>query len=298
MKGLFKAAGIGQETGMEGLEAKAKGLKVKVEELESKAEGLDGKVALDRLKGKLAAVPKAGKAALAIVLIAAVLAGAVGMNTARSGYRAVLNGICKTVNDRDTDLDVIAESLLPGFAEEQYHVIMDTIGGVEIVEDAVGNLEDDIMEAYLELEDNFGSDVKVSWEILEKEKMRELQIRRTERNYQEFSEEYLQNVVNTLDNYEDISWIADRYELTKADVRTVLDSIDALAEECAYMEISRGYNLVIEIQAEGSGDSYSDKVELSVICADGEWMPDYSALGGNLLTEIGEELDSMLWWWF
>ena len=46
MKGLFKAAGIGQETGME---------------------GLDGKVALDRLKGKLAAVPKAGKAALVIV---------------------------------------------------------------------------------------------------------------------------------------------------------------------------------------------------------------------------------------
>lgn len=288
MNRLFKAAGSGQETGME----------VKMKALEAKTEGLEVRAVLERLKGKIAAVPKAAKAVLAIMLAAAILAGAARVNTARSGYRAVLNGVCEAVNDRDTDLDVIAESLLPGFAEEQYHVIMDTIGGVEIVEDAVGNLEDDIMEAYLELEDNFGSDVKVSWEILEKEKMSEIQIRRTERNYQEFSEEYLQNVVNTLDNYEDISWIADRYELTKADVRTVLDSIDALAEECAYMEISRGYNLVIEIQAEGSRDSYSDKVELSVICADGEWMPDYSTLGGNLLTEIGEELDSMLWWWF
>lgn len=288
MNRLFKAAGSGQETGME----------VKMKALEAKTEGLEVRAVLERLKGKIAAVPKAAKAVLAIMLATAILAGAARVNTARSGYRAVLNGVCEAVNDRDTDLDVIAESLLPGFAEEQYHVIMDTIGGVEIVEDAVGNLEDDIMEAYLELEDNFGSDVKVSWEILEKEKMSEIQIRRTERNYQEFSEEYLQNVVNTLDNYEDISWIADRYELTKADVRTVLDSIDALAEECAYMEISRGYNLVIEIQAEGSRDSYSDKVELSVICADGEWMPDYSTLGGNLLTEIGEELDSMLWWWF
>ena len=288
MNRLFKAAGSGQETGME----------VKMKDLEAKAEGLEVRAVLERLKGKIAAVPKAAKAVLAIMLAAAILAGVARVNTARSGYRAVLNGVCEAVNDRDTDLDVIAESLLPGFAEEQYHVIMDTIGGVEIVEDAVGNLEDDIMEAYLELEDNFGSDVKVSWEILEKEKMSEIQIRRTERNYQEFSEEYLQNVVNTLDNYEDISWIADRYELTKADVRTVLDSIDALAEECAYMEISRGYNLVIEIQAEGSRDSYSDKVELSVICADGEWMPDYSTLGGNLLTEIGEKLDSMLWWWF
>ena len=144
MKGLFKAAGIGQETGMEGLEAKAKGLKAKVEELEAKAKGLDGKAALDRLKGKLAAVPKAAKAALAIVLIAAVLAGAVGINTARSGYRAVLNGICKTVNDRDTELDGITEKMLPGFAEEQYHVIMDTIGEVEAVADAVENLEEDI----------------------------------------------------------------------------------------------------------------------------------------------------------
>ena len=283
MKELFKAAGIGQETGTEGLEAKAKGL---------------GKAALDRLKGIFAAVPKTAKAALAVVLIAAVLAGAVGMNTARSGYRAVLNGICKTVNDRDTELDGIAENLLPGFAEEQYHVIMDTIGEVEAVADAVENLEEDIMEAYLEMEDSFGSDVKVSWKVLEKEKMSDLQIRRAERSYQEFSEVYLQNVGDTLDNYEDISQIADRYDLARADVRTVLDSIDALAEDCEYMDISRGYNLVVEISAEGSRDSYSEEVELSVIRANGEWMLDYSTLGGNLLTEVGEELDSMLWWWF
>ena len=283
MKELFKAAGIGQETGTEGLEAKAKGL---------------GKAALDRLKGIFAAIPKTAKAALAVVLIAAVLAGAVGMNTARSGYRAVLNGICKTVNDRDTELDGIAEKLLPGFAEEQYHVIMDTIGEVEAVADAVENLEEDIMEAYLEMEDSFGSDVKVSWKVLEKEKMSDLQIRRAERSYQEFSEVYLQNVGDTLDNYEDISQIADRYDLARADVRTVLDSIDALAEDCEYMDISRGYNLVVEISAEGSRDSYSEEVELSVIRANGEWMLDYSTLGGNLLTEVGEELDSMLWWWF
>ena len=283
MKELFKAAGIGQETGTEGLEAKAKGL---------------GKAALDRLKGIFAAIPKTAKAALAVVLVAAVLAGAVGMNTARSGYRAVLNGICKTVNDRDTELDGIAENLLPGFAEEQYHVIMDTIGEVEAVADAVENLEEDIMEAYLEMEDSFGSDVKVSWKVLEKEKMSDLQIRRAERSYQEFSEVYLQNVGDTLDNYEDISQIADRYDLARADVRTVLDSIDALAEDCEYMDISRGYNLVVEISAEGSRDSYSEEVELSVIRANGEWMLDYSTLGGNLLTEVGEELDSMLWWWF
>ena len=297
MKELFKAAGIGQETGTEGLEAKEEGLEAKAEELEVKAKGL-GKAALDHLKGIFAAIPKTAKAALAVVLIAAVLAGAVGMNTARSGYRAVLNGICKTVNDRDTELDGIAENLLPGFAEEQYHVIMDTIGEVEAVADAVENLEEDIMEAYLEMEDSFGSDVKVSWKVLEKEKMSNLQIRRAERSYQEFSEVYLQNVGDTLDNYEDISQIADRYDLARADVRTVLDSIDALAEDCEYMDISRGYNLVVEISAEGSRDSYSEEVELSVIRANGEWMLDYSTLGGNLLTEVGEELDSMLWWWF
>lgn len=297
MKELFKAAGIGQETGTEGLEAKEEGLEAKAEELEVKAKGL-GKAALDHLKGIFAAIPKTAKAALAVVLIAAVLAGAVGMNTARSGYRAVLNGICKTVNDRDTELDGIAENLLPGFAEEQYHVIMDTIGEVEAVADAVENLEEDIMEAYLEMEDSFGSDVKVSWKVLEKEKMSDLQIRRAERSYQEFSEVYLQNVGDTLDNYEDISQIADRYDLARADVRTVLDSIDALAEDCEYMDISRGYNLVVEISAEGSRDSYSEEVELSVIRANGEWMLDYSTLGGNLLTEVGEELDSMLWWWF
>ena len=148
------------------------------------------------------------------------------------------------------------------------------------------------------MEDSFGSDVKVSWKVLEKEKMSDLQIRRAERSYQEFSEVYLQNVGDTLDNYEDISQIADRYDLARADVRTVLDSIDALAEGCEYMDISRGYNLVVEISAEGSRDSYSEEVELSVIRANGEWMLDYSTLGGNLLTEVGEELDSMLWWWF
>lgn len=277
MNRLFSAAGIGLEMGTQGQKVK---------------------IMWERFKEKFAGSMKPSRAVLGIVLAAAVLAGAVWMNAAQTGYAAVLNGICKMVNDREADLDGIAETLLPGFAEEQYHVIMDTIGEIEIVDDAVGDLENDIMEAYLKLEDSFGSNVKVSWEILEKEKMSELQIRRTERNYQEFSEEYLQNAVNTLDNYEDISWISDRYGLAMADVRTVLDSVEALAEDCEYMEISKGFNLVIEIQAEGSRDSYSDEAELSVICANGEWMLDYSAMGGNLLTEVGEELDSLLWWWF
>ena len=50
------------------------------------------------------------------------------------------------------------------------------------------------------------------------------------------------------------------------------------------------------IQVEGSRDSYSDEVELRMIYANGEWMLDYSELGGNLLTRFGEELNSIIWW--
>ena len=39
------------------------------------------------------------------------------------------------------------------------------------------------------------------------------------------------------------------------------------------------------------------EVEVTMIYADGEWMLDFSSLGGiDVLTEVGEELDSLLWW--
>ena len=76
-----------------------------------------------------------------------------------------------------------------------------------------------------------------------------------------------------------------------------MDSIEVLAENCEYMDIERGYQLVLELEAEGSRDSDSMEVEVTMIYADGEWMLDFTSLGGiDVLTEVGEELDSLLWW--
>ena len=76
-----------------------------------------------------------------------------------------------------------------------------------------------------------------------------------------------------------------------------MDSIEVLAENCEYMDIERGYQLVLELEVEGSRDSDSMEVEVTMIYADGEWMLDFSSMGGiDVLTEVGEELDSLLWW--
>lgn len=249
------------------------------------------------LQEKLGKIPRTLKAAAAIVLIAILVIVAVRMNTVHSGYKHILDEACALVNDRSTELDEFADTLLPGFAEEQYYVIMDAIGSVGYVEGAIEGVEDGMMEAYLDLEDEFGSNAKVSWKIMEKEEMSSIQIRRAEKSYQEFAENYLQAALDKLDNSDRIESLANRFELSRSDVRDVLDSIEVLAENCEYMDIERGYQLVLELEVEGSRDSDSMEVEVTMIYADGEWMLDFSSLGGiDVLTEVGEELDSLLWW--
>lgn len=260
--------------------------------IQSEKENVTGRRGL----GELASVLKKPKALAGIVLIVAIVLGVVWINPFSSGYANTLDDIFAMMNHREEKLDSLAENMLPGFAYEQYDVIMEAISEVGTVESWIEEKEDDIMDAYLELEDEFGSNAEVSWTTVEKEKMSDLQIRRAEKNYQEFAEDYLQNAVDRLDDYDTIRNIADRFDLSVSAVRTVLDSIETLGGECENLEIKKGYNLTIEIQVEGSRDSYSDEVELRMIYANGEWMLDYSELGGNLLTRFGEELNSIIWW--
>ena len=303
MNETLNAAGIEQTAGVQEQGAEMQSRKAPTQNQETTAQSRKTTIQSEKENvtgrrglGELASVLKKPKALAGIVLIVAIVLGVVWINPFSSGYANTLDDIFAMMNHREEKLDSLAENMLPGFAYEQYDVIMEAISEVETVESWIEEKEDDIMDAYLELEDEFGSNAEVSWTTVEKEKMSDLQIRRAEKNYQEFAEDYLQNAVDRLDDYDTIRNIADRFDLSVSAVRTVLDSIETLGGECENLEIKKGYNLTIEIQVEGSRDSYSDEVELRMIYANGEWMLDYSELGGNLLTRFGEELNSIIWW--
>lgn len=303
MNETLNAAGIEQTAGVQEQGAEMQSRKATTQNQETTAQSRKTTIQSEKENvtgrrglGELASVLKKPKALAGIVLIVAIVLGVVWINPFSSGYANTLDDIFAMMNHREEKLDSLAENMLPGFAYEQYDVIMEAISEVGTVESWIEEKEDDIMDAYLELEDEFGSNAEVSWTTVEKEKMSDLQIRRAEKNYQEFAEDYLQNAVDRLDDYDTIRNIADRFDLSVSAVRTVLDSIETLGGECENLEIKKGYNLTIEIQVEGSRDSYSDEVELRMIYANGEWMLDYSELGGNLLTRFGEELNSIIWW--
>lgn len=250
------------------------------------------KVKLNISKKKLMA------AGLAVVITAGAVAG-IGAFASTTGYKGVLNDLCGLVNARENSMDGMAETVLPEFAFVEYTNIMGAIGEVGYVESAVEGVEDRLDGLYVQLDDYFGADAKVSYEILEEEEMSKSQMRRAEKYYEDFYENYLINFVDTVNefDYDRISGIANSYDLETADVRCVIDSANIIADGLENAEITKGYNVEIKLTVDGKKDTYSEVFECSMIKLNGDWMIDYNSVYelDNTFKSMAGKLDDLLW---
>lgn len=238
----------------------------------------------------------------AIIVIAVVLAaGAViaAYGAAHIGYHGTLNRIVRIVNGREGDLDVIANALLPKEIKECYHKAAEVLGDNSYVENALELMEDNVDQKYGKLDDYFGTNARISIKVVEKEKMSPSQIRRAQKDYEEYYEEYWENFVSGIDkyDYDQISNLAKRYDLRTSDVMELRDHIDIAADYLKYMEITRGYNLTLQLKVKGSRDSYSGKIELRVIKVNGEWIVDYLSekRAEKAMQRFGGKLENIFW---
>lgn len=215
---------------------------------------------------------------VAVILVVGIAAAAYGIT--HLGYRGKLNECVRVVNSREVSVDKIAEAVLSDTAYDNYAALVEIIGEVDYIEGELDYIEEKIDDFYVKLDDNFGSNAKVSIKILNCEKMSSSQLRKSERSYKEYYEDYLEYGVNKIDEYEyeDIASLAEKYGLTSSELMEARDYIDLIADDLSDMDITKGYNLDLELSIKGSRDSYRTKISMSMIKANGDWMIDYTSI--------------------
>lgn len=269
--------------------------KEKVSQNKEKTQQKSG-TAIASWKKKIAAKRKR-LIALAVIIVVGTLA--VRYVVEHTGYRGMMNEIVGIINDREGDMDVIALAVLPGDIAECYEEAVGIIGQNTYVEDALESLETNVDSQYAKLDDFYGSNAKISVKVLEKEKMSQSQIRRAQSSYQEYYEEYLEEIVSGINEFDHdrISGLAEQYHLLNSDVLALKDDINVVADYLEDMDITKGYNLTVQINIRGSKDHYEEEIDLRVIKVNGEWMIDYLSVSAakRVMQRFGSGMDNLLW---
>lgn len=246
-----------------------------------------------------AAVKKRKKIIIPAVIILAVGIGAAVYGMNHLGYRGKLNESIHMVNSRKASENQIAKAILPETAYENYDALMSIIGEVDMVDGELERIEEKMDQLYVRLDDNFGSDAKVKVKILNCEKMSSSQLRRSERRYREYYTDYLKNGIDELNSYdyEKIDSMAERFGLTSSELREARAYIDIMADDMENIDISKGYNMDIELRIKGSRDDYKTKMSMSMIRANGDWMIDYTTVDQmeNIMLEVLGEISGAFW---
>lgn len=243
---------------------------------------------------------KSIKKAIALVLAATCTIGGTQMIQAYTGYRGMLNDICKTVNRRTSDLDTVVDVIAPEFASDEYQDIVDIVREIDTANDELSNVEESIEDGYDNLEDNFGRNAKISYKIIEEEKMNKSQLRRVEDTYEDYSEKHLTNFINHINDHSnsDKRDLANRYDLSKKEVDEIIESANEIYEGLENPDITEGYNLALELSVNGSRDDYKEIYDVRVIKMNGDWMIDYTSVDqlNQIFNQLGGYVNSLCWY--
>lgn len=220
-----------------------------------------------------------------IVLVAAVAAvillGALLILTiSGGGYKKPLDKICKTINKQEKDIDRLVSVFLPDFAADAYTDFMKIMKDTDEVADVYEEAEDGIDELYELLEDSFGDDVKISYEIKKKEKMDKDDLEDIEESIKDIYDNYLEDVVEEIDDMDSDDWeeMADDLDISESNAKKLGKVIKNLGKELEKAKVSSGYSLKVKIKIKGEDDDVSETFKFNVIKVNGDWMIDYFTL--------------------
>ena len=219
-----------------------------------------------------------------IVLVAAVAAvlllGVLLIASLGGGYKKPLDKICKTINKQEKDIDKLVSVFLPDFAGDAYADLMKIMRDNDEVADAYDEMEDSIDEIYASLEDEFGDDVKISYEIKKKEKMDKDDLEDIEETIHDIYDGYLESVVDEIDDMDSSDWEdkADELDVTEGKAKKAGKVVKNFAKDLEKAKVSSGYTLKVKIKIAGDDNDISETFEFNVIKVNGDWMIDYFTL--------------------
>ena len=196
------------------------------------------------------------------------------------GYKKPLKQICNVVNKQEKDVNKLAKALLPDFASDAFIDLLSLSEDSDEVSDSIDEVETGLEELYESLEDALGDDVKVTYEIKDKQKMDKDDLEDIEDSLHDLYESYLEDIVDEIDDMDSDDWedMADELDISKSDAKKLGKVVKDFSKELEKAKVSSGYELEVKIKIEGDDTSLSETFEFNVIKINGEWMIDYFTL--------------------
>lgn len=194
-----------------------------------------------------------------------------------SSYKTPLDDIIEIVNKKQTNIDKIADAVIPEILSDSYDEIIDILkSNKEYKKDFktlynkdLPDVAEDLYEDFFdEMEDVYGKNPKISYEIKDKEKLDKKEKESIAKAYSSFTK-LSSGVTDCIEALEDCT------ELTEKDIKKLVKQVESLEKKLDKFKVSSGYLLNVKLTIKGKDKKDSEKMDIVVIKVNSEWMIDY-----------------------
>ena len=159
------------------------------------------------------------------------------------------------------------------------------VGGEKLL----NRLKDEIKQGLDYAEDEYGKDVKFSYEIESKEALDSDDLEDYEDVYHDIAKLGSDAAKMAKQNAEDVEEYTDG-ELKEKDIKSIADDLKAFCGELKDCKITKGYELELTVKIEGKDGDDEIDYTIAVIKLDGKWVV---SLCHDDLEELAEEIEDM-----
>lgn len=196
------------------------------------------------------------------------------------GYKKPLNKVKKAFNAQSTDVDDYCAAL-PKFVGGAYDDVLDFAKSIDkdYKEDVEALFADGLEELYDELKDSLGKNVKISYEITDKEKLDKDDREDIEDAYAVIIDVIEDEVGIDISDKKELEDWADDYEdyleryfdISSKQIDKAIKLITNLAGDLEDVKVSKGYILELEVTIEGKKDDVTFDIDVYVVKMNGKW---------------------------
>lgn len=221
----------------------------------------------------------AGAAVVAVIVIVALLVTLLG-----STYKSPIKDTVKTLSAKKfTDPYSQAADHLNGFAASEFKAIAKIMKTSEKYADILDDEKDDFEDSLDDMQDDYGKNFKISYKILDKDKLEKEELKETEDAIQSAGRKLSTFVEQTKD--EDFDWgaYADGLGLSKDTAKKLVGKMEKFAYALKKGNVQAGYEVDVEYILKGSELKSPLKQDdtVTVYKVNGDWVT-YEAIGAAI----------------
>lgn len=217
-----------------------------------------------------------------------------------SSYKTPLDDMLKIINKKQTNIDKIADVVVPAMLSDTYEEVIDLLkSNKEYKKDfkklydktLPDAIEDTYDQFYDSMENIYGKNIKVSYKIEDKEKLDKDERKAIASAYSSFAQ-LSSGITDCIEALENCT------EFKEKELKKLVKQVEALEKKLDKFKVSSGYVLDVEFTIKGKKDKNTQNIDIVVIKADGDWMIDYLStfmLNSGIydLDELDEMIDEL-----